>query len=254
MPDSLKNIIRNAGKMMVEAKEIHSRNKTGARDIVTEWDYKVQEYVRAELLKLVPDAGFLGEEGERESINKNKCFIVDPIDGTMNFRYGIKKSACSIAYVENGEVEIGLVYDPYLDELFHAEKGKGSFCNDKAIRAIDGNMDKGITIFGTSPYRSENDDKTFQLAKLCYGRTLDLRRFGAATLDLCYIASGRAVIFFEGSLCPWDFAAGKLIAEEQGVVLRNWDNEPLDIFDRQSVVCGNQKAVEEWFEIYNSIK
>lgn len=253
MLDSLKNIIKTAGAMMRDAKDIHGRTKSNARDIVTEWDYKVQDYVKAELLKLVPDASFLGEEGERESINKDKCFIVDPIDGTMNFRHGIKKSACSIAYVENGELSMGLVYDPYLDELFYAEKGKGSFCNGEPIKPIDGGMDKGITIFGTSPYHSDNDESTFTLARLCYGKSLDLRRFGAATLDICYIASGRAVIFFEGSLSPWDFAAGKLIAEEQGIVLRTWDNKPLDLFERQSIVCGNPKAIEQWFEIYKSI-
>lgn len=253
MLDSLKKIIKNAGTMILEAKEIHSHTKSGARDIVTEWDYKVQDYVKTELAKLAPDASFLGEEGERENINKEKCFIVDPIDGTMNFRSGIKKSACSIAYAENGKVQIGLVYDPYLDELFYAERGKGSYCNGEPLHALQGAMDKGITIFGTSPYDSQKTESTFKLAKLCYDNTLDLRRFGAATLDFCYVASGRAVLFFEGSLCPWDFAAGSLIAEEQGIILRTWDNEPLDLFERQSVVCGNPEAVEQWFCLYKSI-
>lgn len=253
MLNSLKQIILNAGKMIRNAQDIHSHEKTSFRDIVTQWDMRVQEYIKNELTKLAHDADFLGEEGEQSAVKHDKCFIVDPIDGTCNFRYGIRKSACSIAYVEHGVIEFGLVYDPYLDELFYAEHGKGSYCNGNAIHALSGTMENGITIFGTNPYHSNTIDDTFALAKACYSKTMDLRRFGAASLDICYVASGRAILFFEGNLCPWDFAAGKLIAEEQGLLLRNWDNKELDIFKNQGIVCANKLACEQWFDIKTKI-
>ncbi len=245
----IQRIIKEAGRIIRSARNIESHNKSSYRDIVTDYDLQVQDYVKAELLKLAPDADFIGEESSTNKTYSEKCFIVDPIDGTANFRYGLQKSACSIAYAERGEVLLGCVYDPYLDELFYAEKGKGSFCNGKALHPLSGGMQRGICIFGTSPYQSSSTEETFALAKLCFERSMDVRRLGAAALDLCYVADGRAILFFEGNLQAWDFAAGRLIAAEQGLLTKTWDGEEPDLFRPTSIVCANAEAVAEWMEM-----
>lgn len=249
MLTQIQDIIRSAGQQMRSADKIQSETKTSYRDIVTLYDVQIQDYLKEQLLKLAPKADFIGEESKDNKSSSEQCFIVDPIDGTANFRYGLCKSACSIAYAEHGEVLLGCIYDPYLDELFYAEKGKGSYCNGKPLRSLQGRLDQGITIFGTNPYHADTTEQTFALAKLCYKNTMDLRHFGAASVDFCYVAAGRAILFFEGGLSPWDFAAGRLIAAEQGLLCKTWEGKELNLFTRNSVVCGNAEAVAQWFEL-----
>lgn len=254
MLENIKQIIKEAGRIIRSAHHIESNKKSNFRDIVTKYDLEVQDFVQAELAKLVPNADFIGEEQKNNTSTSAKCFIVDPIDGTANFRYGFQKSACSIAYAEQGEVLLGCVYDPYLDELFYAEKGKGAYCNGRPLVPLSGGLNQGIAIFGTSPYAPETTAQTFALAQLCYGESMDLRRFGAAALDLCYVADGRAICFFEGSLSPWDFAAGKCIIEEVGLCMRTWEDDSMNLFAKNSCICGNPEAVEQWFGLLRKVR
>ncbi len=254
MFEQLVEAVLQAGRQMKQAANIESHQKTGFRDIVTQYDVNIQNFLQAELRNIAPYAGFIGEESGQEARLTEACFICDPIDGTSNFRFGLMRSACSLAYLENGVTQIGITYDPYTDELFTAQRGKGAYCNGKPIKALQGTMENGITIFGTNPYYANTVEDTFALAKLCYQNTMDLRRFGAATLDLCYVAAGRAILFFEGSLAPWDFAAGKLIAEECGLVCKDWQGKDIAPLSRSSIVCGNPAALEQWFALYKQVK
>lgn len=212
--------VKEAGEIMLHAGNIETGTeiKAGHANFVTEYDKKVQEFLQAELMKIVPDAVFVGEEEETHaSIGRGYSFIVDPIDGTTNFMKGAKTSAISVGLLKDGEPYIGVVYNPYLKEVFHAQKGQGAWCNDQPIHVSGFPLENGIVIVGTAPYyRDELGDRTFALMRKFFDRSLDIRRSGSAALDLCSIAAGRAELFFEMRLSPWDYAAGSLIVTEAG--------------------------------------
>lgn len=191
--------------------------KAGSANFVTEYDKKVQEMLRSKLAKILPDALFIGEEGETASYSdKGRFFIVDPIDGTTNFIKDYRVSCISVALVEDGCVTIGMVYNPYMNELFWAKRGEGAYCNGRPLKVSEQPLGNGIVIFGTSPYDETLSERSFKKAYEYFKQSMDIRRSGSAALDLCSIAAGRAELFFELILQPWDYAAGVLLVEEAG--------------------------------------
>lgn len=227
----IKDIAVRAGEIMLHAHHIQDGivQKAGHANFVTEYDKKVQDFLKKELSQAMPEAVFIGEEEETHaSAAKGWAFIVDPIDGTTNFMKGCSMSAVSIALLKDGEPVIGVIYNPYLREVFSAEKGKGAFCNDRRIHVSGLPLEKGIVIVGTAPYyREELADRTFALMREYYDRSLDIRRSGSSALDLCSVAAGRAELFFELRLSPWDYAAGSLIVQEAGGKVTTVEGEPL---------------------------
>lgn len=234
---------------MLEAKDIAAgvEEKEGHANFVTAYDKKVQEFLEAKLMRLMPEAVFVGEEEEdHPAIREGYAFIVDPIDGTTNFMKGYCVSAVSVGLLKDGVPFMGAVYNPYLDEVFYAEAGKGAFCNGKPIHVSGKPLAKGIVIVGTAPYYRELYDKTFEMIRYYFDRSLDIRRSGSAALDLCNVASGRAELFFEMRLQPWDFAAGSLIVTEAGGTVSTVEGEPLR-FDRgiSVIASGCEKSFLE---------
>ena len=132
-----------------------------------------------------------------------------------------------------------MVYNPYLEEFYYAQKGRGAYCNGKAIHVSDEPLERGIVIFGTAPYYQEYADQTFALARKYFDKALDLRRSGSAAIDLCNVAAGRAELYFECVLSPWDFAAGSLIVEEAGGKVTTLDGGPLTLERKCSVLATN---------------
>lgn len=227
--------IKNADRshMCIDAKE-------GPANFVTEYDKKVEQMLREKLASVVPDAVFMGEEGDDNRFtDKGKCFIVDPIDGTTNFIKDYHMSCISIGLYNDGSPWIGVVYNPYLDEMFWAEKGKGAFCNGKKLSVSKQPLSNGIVLFGTAPYHEELNEKSFELAFKYFKKALDIRRSGSAALDLCAIASGRAELYFELLLSPWDYAAGALLVTEAGGVITDADGNPLKHGFATSVIARN---------------
>ena len=209
-------LVRDCGGIIrgADRENIRIDAKSGPADFVTDYDKKVQDALQRGLADIIPDAHFIGEEGSTRLFDdKGKFFIVDPIDGTTNFIKNLHASAISVALAVDGAVELGVIYNPYLDELFTARRGRGAFCNGKPIRVSSEPLENGIVIFGTSPYNKEVSEKSFKLAYEYHRRALDVRRTGSAAIDLCNIAAGRAELFFELILSPWDYAAGALIVE-----------------------------------------
>ena len=139
----------------------------------------------------------------------------------------------------SGKVEIGIVYNPYLNEMFWAQRGKGAYCNDKRINVSNQPLNNGIVLFGTSLYYEELNEKTFEMAYEYFKQALDVRRSGSAALDLCSIAAGRAELFFELRLSPWDYAAGTLIVEEAGGVVTTVEGEAISFDKPCSVLARN---------------
>mgnify|MGYP006314106501 FL=1 len=167
------------------------------------------------------------------------AFIVDPIDGTTNFVKDYHMSAISVALLNGKEVVAGVVYNPYLDEAFYAIKGEGAFCNGKKISVSSQPIDKALVLFGSSPYDKELFPKTIEVLSQYFYKALDIRRCGSAALDLCSVASGRAELYFELQVSPWDFAAGKLLVEEAGGVVTTLDGEPLSFEGKTSILAKN---------------
>lgn len=237
---------RDCGKIILNAERSSAMvdEKSGRANFVTTYDKLVQETIKAKLFEIMPSAKFVGEEEDtHESIREGYAFIVDPIDGTTNFIKDYHHSAISVALLKDSQPVFGVIYNPYLDEMFTAIKGKGSFLNGKPIHASQEPLSNGIVLIGTSPYYEELSEKTFKMAFEYFRKGLDIRRSGSAALDLCAVASGRAELFCELILSPWDYAAGSLIVEEAGGVITTVEGERISFDKPCSVIARGPNAV-----------
>lgn len=236
------SLVRECGKVMLNAdrEKMAIDIKSGVADLVTEYDKGIQEQLKVGLKSILPEAKFIGEEGSNDELtDEGYAFIVDPIDGTTNFVKDYHMSAISVALLNGKDVVAGVVYNPYLDETFYAIKGEGAFCNGKRISVSSQPIDKALVIFGSSPYDKSLFPKTIEVLSEYFYKVLDIRRSGSAALDLCCIASGRADLFFELQISPWDFAAGKLLIEEAGGVVTTLDGAPLTFDGKTSILAKN---------------
>ena len=242
---------REAGALMLEAHDILAERKTDRRDVVTAYDRQVQALLIERLSAALPDARFFCEENDRhDDLRAEHVFIIDPIDGTMNFVHGLHHSCVSAACMRNGELRAAAIYNPYADELFTAVKGGGAFLNGRPIRASEEPLSRTLVCCGTTPYNEELADRCFALMKKAFLAGLDVRREGAAALDLCSVAAGRAGAYFELSLSLWDYAAGKLIVEEAGGVCCTFGGAPLPLDpSRPAVIAGGKRAVADFLRL-----
>jgi myo-inositol-1(or 4)-monophosphatase len=218
----------------------------GPRNFVTAADHRAEDIVREELAKARPDYGFLGEEGgTRPGTDKTHRWIVDPLDGTTNFLHGIPHFATAIALERNGVLVAGLVYNPANEELFVAERGKGAFLNDKRIRVAARQRLADAVVACGLPHYGRGDLALARSEIAAAQRAFaGLRRYGAATLDLAWIAAGRLDAYWERDLSPWDLAAGSLLVREAGGFVSDIDGGN-DILQRGNVVAGNETMHRE---------
>lgn len=236
------SLVKDCGKVILNADrdKMAIDVKSGFADLVTEYDKNIQEQLAIGLKRILPEAKFIGEEGSKDELSDDGfAFIVDPIDGTTNFIKDYHHSAISVALLKGKDVVAGVVYNPYLDEFFHAIKGEGAFCNGKKISVSSQPLNNAIILFGSSPYDKELFPKTIEIASEYFYKALDIRRSGSAALDLCSVACGRAELYFELQTSPWDFAAGKLIVEEAGGVVTTLDGAPLSFEGKSSILAKN---------------
>ena len=242
---------RRAAALILEAHDVLAETKSGRRDVVTAYDRRVQELLVGELRAAVPEAHFFCEElDEREKLDADALFIIDPIDGTMNFVRGFHHSCISVAYAERGKVLAGAVCNPYLDEMFHAVRGGGAFLNGRPIRVSDEALADSVVCFGSAPYRPDLSERTFALAKLLFDASLDVRREGSAALDLCSVAAGRAGLYFELNLSLWDYAAGALLVEEAGGLCRTAEGGALPYSaEKCTIAAGAPRAMAEYAKL-----
>ena len=248
--DAMCRVARECGRMMREADVAHAaaKVKTSRRDLVTEYDVKIQAYAVEALSAVFPAAHFICEEGSAAApAEDGLTFIIDPIDGTTNFIHGFGHSCTSIACVQSGQPIAGAIYDVYKDELFTAEKGRGSFLNGTPFCVHGGSLAESIVMFGTSPYNTGYADETFRRVREIFGKCQDVRRSGSAALDLCYAACGRVGLFFESELSLWDYAAGALIVQEAGGICLTLEGEPMTFTEphKCSGIAGSARCVRE---------
>ncbi len=242
---------KEAAQLMLSAGKVLAERKSGRRDVVTEYDRKVQELLMKRLSEALPEARFFCEENmQRDDLHGEHLFIIDPIDGTMNFVHGFNHSCISIAYRQNGVLTAAAVYNPYVDEMFTAVKGEGAFLNGKAIHVQNESLSESVVCCGTSPYDVSLTDRSFEMIKKAFLAGLDIRRQGSAELDLCSVAAGRAGLYFELQVSLWDYAAGMLIVNEAGGICLDIDGTELP-FDgsKPGILAGGKQAVSDFLKL-----
>ncbi len=244
---------RRAGRGLLkdfsEVEQLQVSTK-GPGDFVTRADKAAEKIIREDLMEARPSYGFLGEEGGMiDGEDPTRRWIVDPLDGTTNFLHGLPHWAVSIALEHKGQMVAGVVYDPVKDEMFYAEKGSGAWLNESRMRVsgrhrmIDSIFATGIPWAGRKHLPACLQDIA-RLTPVCSG----LRRFGAASLDLTYVAAGRYEGFWERDLKIWDIAAGMVIATEAGAFV-----EPIragqDVVADGSLIAANNSIFETFAKV-----
>ena len=244
-----KSILRDFGeleKLQVSVK--------GQNDFVTMADIKAQEIIHYELSRARENYGFLMEEGNNKSnIDDNEfTWIIDPIDGTLNFMNGIPYFGISIALNQKDQLIAGLVYDPIHNDFYWAEEGTGAYLNDQRLRVTNkSSLDESVIALGI-PFLGRGDHKKhIRSQEAVMSKVAGLRRFGAASLDLAYVAAGKVDGFWEYGLSPWDVAAGIILVKEAGGLALGIDNKENPLLTG-NIVAGNTNIVKELQNILNS--
>ena len=221
----------------VEALQV---SRKGPADFVSAADQRAEQILFDELKRARPHYGFLMEErGQVEGEDRAHRWIVDPLDGTTNFLHGLPHFAISIGLAREDDIVAGVVYDPIRDELFMAERGQGAWVNDKRLRVSARTHLRDALIATGIPFHGCEGHERFQseLARVM-GEVAGVRRFGAAALDLAYVAAGRYDGFWERNLKPWDIAAGVVIVREAGGAVTEISGGS-DILGAGSIVAGS---------------
>jgi myo-inositol-1(or 4)-monophosphatase len=232
--------IINRASLDLERLQVNSK---APNDFVTEVDHAAEAAIIDTLLAAYPGHAILAEESgsTRGARDSEYVWIIDPLDGTMNFIHGLPTYAVSIGLAYRGQVQQAVVYDPARNDLFYATKGRGAYLNDKRLR-VSKRTRMAEALIGTGfPFRKGDDLGQYlrmmeTVMKVCAG----MRRPGAAALDLCYVAAGWYDGFFETGLSPWDVAAGSLLVTEAGGLVGNFTGEA-DFLHQREVVAGSPK-------------
>ncbi|SHO44140.1 inositol monophosphatase family protein [Anaerocolumna xylanovorans] len=242
MTDEVIKIVREAGKIL-QNRNFEVQSKGTVSNNVTTTDIAVQAYLKEQLSKLLDDSSFVGEEGEEMEYGKQFRYqwMVDPIDGTANFIRDMGLSAISVGLLDNGKPVLGVVYNPYRDEMFYAAEGKGSFLNGIPIKVSDRDFAHSAFCTAMSLYNKDYAKPCFNIIEKVYKECDDIRRLGSAALELVYLACGRVDIYFEIRVFPWDFAAAEIIIREAGGYVGTVGFENT-VFDRPiPLICANTK-------------
>lgn len=201
--------------------------KSSAIDVVTEMDIAAEKLITTTLTDRRPNDGLLGEEGASVEGSSGVEWVIDPIDGTVNYLYGLPSWAISIAARKDGETLVGVVHAPMREEIFRAVEGEGAFLNDRPARVRPA-PDLSLALVGTGfGYLAERKVQQAEVARRLIPEVRDVRRGGSAAIDLCDVAAGRLDAYYERGLNPWDYAAGDLIAREAGALTGGRPSEPV---------------------------
>ena len=238
-----------AGELIVTRRKGHievASTKSSSVDVVTEVDRESEALLYGRLAELRPGDGFLGEEGQVQESSSGITWVVDPIDGTVNFLYDIPHYAVSIAAVSGPpipgqwQVEAGAILNPVTGELFHAARGEGSFLGDRRLQ-IGPPPEFSQALLGTGfGYSTAVRAEQARLMAALIPEVRDIRRAGAASLDFAYVAAGRVDVYFERTLSPWDHAAGELIVTEAGGAIAGISHAPPG---KQGIFAGHPDLV-----------
>lgn len=246
---SVETLARKASLLM--KKDFKVIEKDGVDNIVTENDLAIENFLKKELVALLEGSTFFGEEGD-ERKEGDYIWIVDPIDGTQNYARGLGNCVISIGLLHHEEIILGVVYNPYSEELYKAEKGQGAFLNDKPIHVSSRPFNDSLLCTALCLYKKEYAEICSKIILEAFNECNDIRRFGSCAEELCYLASGRCDLYFEIRIFPWDYSGSEIILREAGGLLVGYNGEPLD-HKKETVLIGanNEDNLRQLTSIIN---
>ncbi len=243
------NAARRAGRIHMDnlGKSLHVRAKDASFDLVTESDLQAEKEMVELIRSEFPDHDFLAEENTYEKTQSAYQWIIDPLDGTNNFSFGIPFFAVSVALYKSGAPVSAAVFLPYMNEMFIAETGMGAFLNGKPIHSSKvENFEKAVLTTGFYYDRGKAmTDNLERIRRFFEKHIVGIRRTGAAAMDLCYTACGRFTGFWEFRLSPWDFAAGRLIIEEAGGCITDFEGRKLPVETESPVLAAGCEPLRQ---------
>ncbi len=233
-------LAKKAGKvLMTDFGRAHKEKEKGRFGLVTDTDLKSELLILGELQKSYPEDDYLSEEKGGTERHSHFRWIIDPLDGTNNHFFGFPSFAVSIALEKDHQIQLGVIYLPYCDWLFYAEKGTGAYLNDKHIEVNPGNIEK-LPFLCDTRLKWAKERRLGDLDKMV-DHTLNIRMFGSTAQNLCFVAAGCAGLFIERATKPWDIAAGGLILEEAKGCMTDFEGRPFSIY-MKNLVASNCKS------------
>lgn len=250
--NQVNTLVKQVGNYIREQRASFNLNKVsdkGLNQLVSYVDIEAERQLVGGLEKIVPEAGFITEEDTSDVGRKTYNWIIDPLDGTTNFIHGVPVFSVSVALALEEEIMVAAVYEIGRDELFHAVKGEGAFCNGLAINVTqETRLNQSLMATGFPYYDFEQMEAYLNVLKHLMQTTHGLRRMGSAAVDLAYVACGRFEGFFEYGLNPWDVAGGILLVQEAGGTVSDFKNENDFLFGK-SIVADNSGIHKELMNI-----
>lgn len=246
-------ISKEAGEIIREGfgKKLTLEYKSNTSDFVTNIDKAAESRIINFIKKEYPTHNILAEESGVQNNDSEYTWVIDPLDGTMNFAHGLPIFSVSIAVMKNSEIIAGVVYDVMNDTIYSAEKGSGAFQNEKRIVVNENSdLEKSLLVTGFPYNIKENPDFAIERFIKFLINSRGVRRLGSAALDLCHVANGTFDGYWEVNLQSWDMAAGILLVEEAGGKITNFGNEQIDIFSKQ-ILATNSKVHNEMLKVLN---
>jgi myo-inositol-1(or 4)-monophosphatase len=250
MITDLVNISKEAGQLVKEkfGKNLEIEFKTNELNLVTEADKASEKLITDFIKKKFPSHGVLAEEGSEINTSAEYLWVVDPLDGTTNFAHGLPIFSVSIGLQKNGQTIAGVVYEINQNIIYAAELGSGATANDKKIKVSTNSILAHSMLVTGFPYDiKDNPDYAFERFITMIKSSRAVRRLGSAAIDFCYLAKGAFDGFWEVHLHPWDICAGKLIVEEAGGLITDFDGRRIDIYSKR-ILCSNGKIHDQIIE------
>ncbi|PPA72193.1 inositol monophosphatase family protein [Jeotgalibacillus proteolyticus] len=249
-----KDLIHHAGETIKNSfkDKLSIESKSNANDLVTNMDKEIEQYFVKEIRRYNPDHKILGEEGYGDQVTSHEgtVWIVDPIDGTMNFVHQQRNFAISIGIYHNGIGMLGYIYDVVLDELYHAHKGNGAYMNEEKLKPLKP-VPVSEAIFSiNATWITPHEKVPYQIFGPIVHDVRGTRSYGSAALELAYVAAGRLDGYLTMRLAPWDIAGGKILIEEVGGVVTNLQNQTHSLLGKDSLFAGNADVHNEIYQNY----
>ena len=240
-----------AGKAIMKeyGKVDYVRTKSARLGIVTEADIRAQKKIKSVITRAFPKAEFFAEEDKTHK-KAETAWIIDPLDGTRNFKRGIRVFSVSIALLKENKLEVGVVFDPNTGELFYAERGKGAFLNAKRLKVSKAKKALGVVFNVGLPWRAGTRKQNLSMFNKVV-KIASIRNLGSAAIELASVAAGRMEAMLEYGLFAWDSAAGILLIQEAGGKVTNARGQEFDIFSQDSLVASNGAIHKELLRVLN---
>ncbi|MTH52576.1 inositol monophosphatase [Bacillus mangrovi] len=249
-----KSWVREAGERIRAsfATSLSIQTKSNPNDLVTNMDKETEQFFISKIKEMYPEHRILGEEGFGHDVKDTEgiIWIIDPIDGTMNFVHQQRNFAISIGIYENGTGMVGLIYDVVHDELYHAKKGEGAYMDETPLQKLDRREVSESIIGINATWVTENRRIDPAVLAPLVRSARGTRSYGSAALEFAYVASGRLDCYITMRLAPWDFAAGLILLEEVGGKATTMDGEPINTIGKNSILAARDGLHQEILETY----